>query len=295
MTASTRVAVVTGASGYLGSRISTALESQGWRVVGLVRSPAAANRATCAYDLSLPVSDEVKALLRSADLLVHGAYDLTLTRKSDIWRINVDGTRCLLTAAADAGVRRVLVLSSISAFKGTKQVFGRAKLDIESMTVGSGGCAIRPGVVYGEEAGGMAAALRKLTTLPVVPVVAGGRGLYTVHEGDLMAALVALAEAETLPPQTISVANPNPVGLPELLTAFAAEAGRPCRLVPVPWQFVYGLLRSAELAHISLPFRADSLLALVRTAPGVTNGEPVAALGVTLRDFGRVSAGHRSG
>jgi nucleoside-diphosphate-sugar epimerase len=285
MTTSAPVAAVTGASGYLGSRICTTLESRGWRVIRLSRSPDTSHRRTCVYDLSAPVSSEVRAVLDSADLLVHAAYDLALTSTADIWRVNVEGTRRLLAAAAEAQVRRVLVLSSMSAFEGTTQIFGRAKLDIEAMTVASHGCAVRPGVVYGEDAGGMAAALQKITRLPIVPVVAGGTGLYTVREDELMAAVAALAEARDLAPQTLSVAHPTPVVLPDLLTAFAAQEGRRCRFVPVPWQLVYGLLRTAELLRLRLPFRADSLLALVRTAPCVMNGEPVAELGVTLHAF----------
>jgi nucleoside-diphosphate-sugar epimerase len=285
MTAPGRVAAVTGASGYLGSRICATLDARGWHVVELVRSPSTNDRPGCAYDLAAPASGEVKECLRSADLLVHAAYDLQLTRPADIWRVNVEGTRRLLETAGEVGVHRTLVLSSMSAFQGTTQIFGRAKLDIEAITVDAGGCAVRPGVVHGEDAGGMAAALRKLTALPVVPVITGGRGLYTVHEHDLMEAIVALAETATLAPQTVSVAHPTPVLLRELLAAFATQDGRRCRLVPVPWRMVYGLLRAAEFARLPLPFRADSLLALVRTTPRVENGEPVADLGVTLRAF----------
>ena len=116
----------------------------------------------------------MKEVLHWADVLVHAAYDLSLTSPVDIWRVNVEGTRRLLEVAADARVRRILVLSSMSAFEGTTQLYGRAKLDIEAMTAASGGCAVRPGLVYGERPGGMAGALRKLTRLPIVPVIAGG-------------------------------------------------------------------------------------------------------------------------
>jgi nucleoside-diphosphate-sugar epimerase len=216
---------------------------------------------------------------------VHGAYDLSLTSPVDIWRVNVEGTRRLLEVAADARMRRILVLSSMSAFEGTTQLYGRAKLDIEAMTVASGGCAVRPGLVHGERPGGMAAALRKLTRLPIVPVIAGGARLYTVREDDLMTAIAALVAIEILPPGTISVAHPTPVMLSELITEFAAQEGRRCRLVPVPWQLVYRLLRTAEALHLGLPFRADSLLGLVHTAPCLSDGEPLTGLGVTLRAF----------
>src|ERR1700722_4236913 len=217
------VAAVTGASGYLGSQICRTLESSGWQVIRLTRSPAAGHGQVVSYDLAGSITPEVTEALRSADALIHAAYDLTLTSSADIWRVNVEGTRSLLTAAKEAGTSRVIVLSSMSAFEGTSQLYGRAKLNIEAITVGLGGCAIRPGLVHGDQAGGMAGAMQKLTKLPIVPVIAGGAGLYTVREQDLMEAIVLLASATILTPGTISLAHPSKVTLKDLMSAFAEQ------------------------------------------------------------------------
>ena len=233
----------------------------------------------------MPITAQVREALRSADALVHAAYDLSLTSATDIWRVNVEGTRRLLEVAADARVGRIIVLSSMSAFDGTSQLYGRAKLEIEAMTMEFGGCAIRPGLVYGERSGGMAGALHKLTALPIVPVIAGGMDVYTVREDDLMRAVAALAMASTVSPGTISVAHPSPVTLADLLRGFAAQERRPCRLFPVPWRLVYWLLRTAELLRLHSPFRADSVLGLVNAAPCLSGVDQLTRLGVTLRAF----------
>ena len=279
------VAAVTGASGYLGSRICETLESSGWQVIRLARSPAQSQGQVVSYDLAMPITAQVREALRSADALIHAAYDLSLTSSADIWRVNVAGTRRLLEAAREAAVSRIIVLSSMSAFEGTTQLYGRAKLDIEAMTTECGGCAIRPGLVHGDQAGGMTGAMRKLTILPIVPVIAGGDGVYTVPEQDLMRVIALLASATTLEPGTISVAHPSRVTLRELLRAFAAQEDRRCRFVPVPWQLIYWLLRSGEFMRLRLPFRADSLLGLIHTAPGLIGGDKLARLGVTVHAF----------
>jgi len=233
----------------------------------------------------MPVTAQVREALLSANVLIHAAYDLTLTSPADIWRVNVEGTRRLLEAAREAAVDRIIVLSSMSAFEGTTQLYGRAKLDIEAITTEFGGCAIRPGLVYGDEAGGMAGAMRKLTTLPVVPIIAGGAGVYTVREDDLMRVVVLLTSATTLEPGTISVAHPSRVTLTDLLRAFAAQEDRRCRFVPVPWRLIYWPLRSGELMRLRLPFRADSLLGLIHAAPSLIGGDQLARLGVSLHAF----------
>lgn len=279
------VAAVTGASGYLGSQICKTLESRGWQTIRLTRSPRQGPGQVFSYDLAMPITAQVTGALQSANALIHAAYDLSLTSPADIWQVNVEGTRRLLKAAREAAVERVIVLSSMSAFAGTTQLYGRAKLEIEAMTTEFGGCAVRPGLVYSERAGGMAGALRKLTAMPIVPVVAGGAGAYTVWEPDLLKVIALLASAASLEPGTISVAHPSRVTLRDLMSAFAAQEDRRCRFVPVPWQPVYWLLRSGEFMRLRLPFRADSLLGLIRTAPGLVGGDQLARLGVTLHAF----------
>jgi nucleoside-diphosphate-sugar epimerase len=279
------VAAVTGASGYLGSQICETLQTRGWQVVRLARSPERSHGQALPYDLATPVTERVREALQSANALIHAAYDLSLTSPADIWRVNVAGTRRLLEAAGEAAVGRIIALSSMSAFAGTSQLYGRAKLEIEAMTIECGGCAIRPGLVYSDHAGGMAGAMRRLAALPIVPVIAGGAGVYTVREEDLMRVIELLVSATTLEPGTISIAHPSRVTLMDLLRTFAAQQDRRCRFVPVPWQLVYWLLRSGELMRLHLPFRADSLLGLVRTAPGLAGGDRLTRLGVTLHAF----------
>jgi nucleoside-diphosphate-sugar epimerase len=279
------VAAVTGASGYLGSQICEALETRGWHVVRLTRSPESSHGQALPYDLAMPVTARVREALRSANALIHAAYDLSLTSPADIWRVNVAGTRRLLEAAREAAVGRIIALSSMSAFAGTSQLYGRAKLEIEAMTIECGGCAIRPGLVYSDHAGGMAGAMRKLAALPIVPVIAGGAGVYTVREEDLMRAIALLVSATTLEPGTISIAHPSRVTMKNLLRTFAAQENHRCRFVPVPWQPVYWLLRGGELMRLHLPFRADSLLGLIHTAPGLAGEDQLTRLGVTLHAF----------
>ena len=69
------------------------------------------------------------------------------------------------------------------------------------------------------------------------------------------------------------------------MRSLAAEEGRPCRLIGVPWQLVYWLLRAAEILRLHPPFRADSLLGLVHTAPALSGIDQLAELGITLHSF----------
>ncbi len=271
---------ITGASGYLGSLIRARCDSEGWRTVGLTRAPRDAARR--AYSLDHPPDPD---LLEGVDVLVHCAYDLGLRTEADIWRVNVGGTGSLLELATRSQVRRTIVLSSMSAYSGTRQLYGRAKLDIEEQARRAGALSVRPGLVYGPNAGGMAGALTSLTRLPVVPVVAPDALQFTVHEEDFVEVILALVLADEISPGPIGVASPVPLRFREVIEGLARLSGRSCRTVPFDWQVLLAALRLCERTGIALPFRSDSLLGLVHPAPCVPNLEVVARLGLTLRRF----------
>jgi nucleoside-diphosphate-sugar epimerase len=279
---------ITGASGYVGGLVGRRFTDAGWDVVTLRRTPStelALGRPTAVerpFTLGEPLDP---ASLRDVQVVVHCAYDLGLTDPREIERVNVFGTLRLLDAAAAAGVKRVVLVSSMSAYEGTEQVYGRAKLACEQAVLDAGGVAVRLGLVYGEGWGGMAGSLRKLISLPVVPLMAGRSHQFTVHEDDAATGLVAVAQADGTPPGAVGLAHPQAVRFRHLLDGFARQAGVRPRFVPVPWRPVHALMRACERVGVTLPLRSDSLLGLVRPAPYVPGFDEWARLGVELRRF----------
>jgi nucleoside-diphosphate-sugar epimerase len=258
-----RTALITGAYGYLGSRIRTALDELGWSTVALVRNPRPGDSA-----VAWSLGDELPAGVHG-DVLVHCAYDMRLRGWADICAVNVDGTATLLKSARRVGVDRILVLSSMSAYDGTKQRYGRAKLAIERAALECGAIAVRPGLVYGSDAGGMGGTLRSLTRLPVTPVITGGARQFPIHEPDFVGAVVRVLTAGGWEPEVFGIAQPNPVSLAALLRDLARRDNRRVRLVPVPWQLVYLIARIVETVAPSLGIRADSVAGVTRPAPRV--------------------------
>ncbi len=276
------VAAVTGARGYVGRIACTALAADGFDVIGLVRRPDAGSGDRL-YDLRRDLDAN---LLDGVDILIHCAYDFSVMSEGDIWAVNVVGTRRLLKAASASGIRRTILVSSMSAYPGTDQLYGRAKLDSERTALDLGMVVVRLGLVYGPGWGGMVGSLKKMANLPVVPVVGARSYQYTVHEEDLAAAFVVLAHASELPNIPLGLANPEPVPFRLLMERIASAAGRPrLRLISIPWRPLYAALRLGERTPVKLPFRADSLLGLVRPAPGVCGAEDVCGLGIPLRPF----------
>jgi nucleoside-diphosphate-sugar epimerase len=271
---------VTGAYGDLGSLIRGRLEEAGWTTTALARSPRSGDSAAH-WSLDGPPPEE---LLGSCDALVHCAYDFEPRSREDVWAVNVAGSTRLLAAAAKAGTRRILVISSMSAYQGTGQIYGQAKLAIERATLDVGGIAIRPGLVWGDDPRGMAGTLRRLAKLPILPDLGPGARQFPVHEDDLAGAVVEILGAPGWTSEVFGVAQPHGVDFRSVLLALADDDGRRHRFVRVPWQALYGVLAVAEKLGVS-PVRADSILGLVRPAPDVPPSVAFTDLGTKMREL----------
>jgi len=255
---------VSGSSGYVGSVLARELAAGGWRVRELTRSGAPSLAGAEAARFAL--GDDAAVALEGAEALVHCAWDFGLRTWAEIEETNVRGSERLLRAAAGAGVERVVVVSTLSASRGVRSHYGRAKLAVEAATHAVGGAVVRPGLVWGEPPRSLYGTLSRLALrLPLLPAPDARDGrLRTTHEADL-AGLVRrlLDEGPPSAARPIVAAAPEPWRLADLLVATAAAAGRRVRVVPVPWRVPWALLRLLEVAGLRPPFRSDSLVSLV--------------------------------
>jgi dihydroflavonol-4-reductase len=111
---------VTGANGFMGARIVRALLARGHRVIAGVGADLD-QRNLEGLDvevrpLELLDPDGVRGALEGADLLVHSAavYSFWEPDPRRIYRVNLEGTRNVLRAAAECGVRRLVYTSSLA-------------------------------------------------------------------------------------------------------------------------------------------------------------------------------------
>lgn len=267
---------LTGANGYLGSLITRKLVAEGWDVIPLTRRPQPGG---VRFVLGEPVDPQS---LAGCDALIHCAYDFAPTTWDEIARVNVEGAAHIFAAARAAGIRRVVAISTISAFDGCKSMYGRAKLLIEAEAAGA--TIIRPGLIYGASPGAMFGRLvSQVRAARFVPIPGdGGQMMFTVHEDDLTEAIARGLDAKPFAP--VTVAHQTPHTFRDIMRAIGARLGRDVVPIPTPWRAMWLALRCAEFARIPLGLRSDSLVSLMNqdSAP-VLNAE--AELGVRCRPF----------
>ena len=270
--------LVTGATGFLGGHVCTALLERGVAVRGLVRRagpllPPGIDAVT-AGDLADRAA--LRAALQGVEGVIHLAarvHQPTVPGDDAAFRaVNVDGTRTLLEEAIAAGVRDFVFASSVKAVgersdgpwdESTPPVpldaYGRTKLEAETTVRGLAerhglhAPVLRLPLVYGPGMKGNALRLFRLVDrgLPI-PLGAVRNRRSLLFTGNLTAALFSTLESPS-GSDTFFVADGETPSTPELVTAIARALGRPLRLVPIP----VGVLRlvggAGDLAARVLP------------------------------------------
>jgi nucleoside-diphosphate-sugar epimerase len=283
MTGHSKSCVITGSGGYLGSELSLFLKNSGWRVTGTARHPK--DRNTIQYSLEDGLESSA---LQGIDALVHCAYDFGHSSWDEIHLRNVAGTKQLLKQARNAGVKTIITISSISAFKGCRSFYGKAKLEIEETTLAARGIVLRPGLIYGGSNQGMYGRLVKQVKSgrPIPLLIGSPCTQFLVHVEDLCGIIEALLSAK-VPKFTDcwTIANPRPWPLKKLLKTIAKAEDVEIHFIPVPWQLVWLALRSLEIIGLKLPFKSDSVKSIIyqNLNPDLSHAQNA---GLEIRDLG---------
>jgi nucleoside-diphosphate-sugar epimerase len=241
-----RLILVTGAAGEIGRRLVRRLASDGWRVRALVL-PGDPLRARldglgCEIvegDVRQPAG--LTAAAAGADTVLHLAA-VILARDAGLYEtVNRQGTANLLAAAAEAGVRHFVYVSSASVVYPRLTPYGRSKLAAERIVAGERRLAhtiVRPTLVY-DETGGQEFMLfrRYLRRFPIVPFIGPGAALKRpVHAEDVVDGLARMAGNETAFGKTYNLSGPESISLADLgkLVLALQGAERPFLHLPLP-------------------------------------------------------------
>ncbi len=115
--------LITGAGGFIGRALCEKLLAEGWRVRGTVRSETDVSRLPDGVEAvsigSIDLDTNWDDALAGIDTVVHMAArvhvmdDTCSDPLAEYRKVNVEGTKCLAVAAANAGVKRFVFISSI--------------------------------------------------------------------------------------------------------------------------------------------------------------------------------------
>ena len=293
--------VLTGGTGFVGAALARLLRGDGHEVVAVVRDPARAGRLT-ALGATLAVGDvtdgaSVAAALPGADGLFHvaGWFKVGSRNPAEGWRVNVDGTRAVLTAAHEAGVERVVYTSTLAVNGDTKgrtvdetyrfsgrhaSVYDETKARAHEIAEGFAAnglpvVIVMPGGIYGPgDTGQLGALMARVAAGRPVLIAEGPRMCHAHVEEVARGHLLAMERGR--PGERYMLAGPQtsvgglldlvaevagtrrPARMPDpLITAAVPVAAALGRLLPLPSTLTAEVLRVTTATYLGSPAKAE--------------------------------------
>lgn len=240
--------LVTGAGGFIGSRIATHLLGRGWDVRGMIRtSPSGTELQFPKVYGDLVDEGSLEAVTRGTDTVIHCAalvHRPSATMDAQL-RVNVEGTRSLIRQAIRNGVKQFIFMSTISVYgKGTMPhreedallpitPYGQAKAKAEDVCMEEAAKAglplviIRLSTVYGEgEPGNVNRLIRAVDRFGPI-VIGDGKNqksmTYVANVAELCEHILTRYPQVTT---TANVADPQPYTLREIVETIQKALGR---------------------------------------------------------------------
>jgi nucleoside-diphosphate-sugar epimerase len=259
-----QTALVTGASGQVGSQIVEQLARAGWSVRGLSRSEssdgiiAALGGNPVRGDVLDPHS--LVAASKGVDVIFHTAAAITVSGGWESYRrTNLDGTVAVIDAAERSGAR-LLQLSSVAVYGASGRYgahktsedtplgpirehshYARSKRESEQMVIDAHGAgriwatAVRPDVIYGRRDRQFVPRMARAIRLGVMPLLGGGRStLAVVHAANVAEGAILAATNDRAGGRVFNLANDYDVTVRDFFSLAARGLGQRVTFVPIP-------------------------------------------------------------
>jgi nucleoside-diphosphate-sugar epimerase len=269
-----RTALVTGATGLVGTHVVHRLQRDGWEVRALVRDAARAG-ALSRLGVTLATGDVLEPTsfwraARGCEVIFHTAAAITPRGGWEAFsRPNIEGTRNAITAAANAGAKLVHV-SSVAVYGNAERYavggkltdeeaplaplrneayYARSKRESEALVMEAHeagrlwACAVRPSVIYGPNDRQFVPRIARMLRRGIVPLIAGGRStLAVVHAANVADGMVRAAMTEAAGGRAYNLANDYDVTVADFFRLAGEGMNVPLRTIPVPFFVARGAL-----------------------------------------------------
>lgn len=202
----------------------------------------------------------VQSAMQGVDAVIHLAALLHIVKpppelREKYERINVGGTATVVAAAVKAGVKQVVLASTIAVYGPSNgrilnedsvphpdTIYARTKLDAEKIVLNARrsdnqpiGTVLRFGAVYGSRIkGNYERMVRALARSRFVPIGAGQNRRTLVHDKDIARAVVLAMQHPAAAGKIYNVTDGQFHALAEIIAAICAALGRKPPLFSIP-------------------------------------------------------------
>ena len=227
--------LVTGASGFVGSHLAGALESRGHSVFAMTRHPDTYFGSGKPIFGDVYDADSVRSALADVDAAYYLVHSLA---RQDFVEKDAEAARSFGTAAADAGLERLIYLGGLGRDDADLSAHLRSRREVEHL-LGTGGVPVtvlRAAIIIGHGSISWEITRQLVAHLPamVVPKWATTR-TQPIALTDVIRYLVEVLELETAKGRVFEVGGPEVLTYAEMMQRVAhLHHHRPLPMLTVP-------------------------------------------------------------
>jgi len=249
--------IITGSNGYLGSYLVSKFKNLGWDVIELSSTN---NDNQIQFKLN-EIDNIEKEIFKDCNLLIHTSYDFKIKEKKFDKNLNIIGSLKLFEKAREMKVEKIVNISTISAFRNSKSIYGRTKFKIEEDSKKYNVINLRPGLFFGSNSKIIKKIEQICNIFPIIPMIGKGNfNLHLTNYDDLFDFILEIYRddridySKILYPCTI-----EPITFKNLIKIISNNKN----ILPVPLFFIIPILKIFDLIKINLPLDLDNLYGLI--------------------------------
>lgn len=274
--------LVTGATGFLGKYVVEELVEHGYQVRAFGRNSKVGrsleNTSVSFFQGDLTNADDVTEACKEMNLVVHaGALSTVWGPWEDFYRANVLGTKYVLEACRQAGIQRLVYVSSPSIYAAPKDQLGikesdapeennlnnyiRSKLASEKLfkdypDVPS--IILRPRGLFGIGDTSILPRVINLSQKIGIPLIGDGRQLMDMTCVENVALAIRLAlEVPEAKGEVYNITNGEPRAFRDLLEESLTGLGYPIKYRKIPASLLSGIASGLEFLYKSLNLKGE--------------------------------------
>ena len=251
------IALVTGATGFVGREVVKALGSRGIEVRCLVHTPGnegvLAGQNIDVHYGSVQDPAALRAAIYGVDVVIHLVAVIREWGAATFDAVNKVGTENVVAAARDAGVKHFVEMSAIGAADVPSYPYLYSKWRAEQAVVESGlpYTILRASILFGRGDEFINALAGLVRSFPIVPVAGSGRNKFQPIAVDEVARCLAESVAGQGPlGKVIEIGGPDHLPYNDIIDIIASTYGTRRLKLHVPLQV---MMLAARLMEATLP------------------------------------------
>jgi dihydroflavonol-4-reductase len=246
---------ITGITGFLGKNLVSGIRKMDkeTKIIGLTRKPENLGlfKDSNTTLLTGTLNDNVLLAenLKAVNSVIHLAALINDRDKDLIYKTNVEGTKSLVNACLETGVKNIIFISSRLAdpiYK--KSIYGQSKFAAEEIIKKSGlnFIILRPALIYGENDRDLSQLTEIIRKFPLIPILGNGNYLLQpIHVKKVVEVIIFILKNNIFNGKTYNLAG-EPISYNELVDKICKQLNKRVIKIHLPIKLGKFLIRIYE-------------------------------------------------